>query len=1312
MYRFPLTVPGKRRIRGSVTALMALAITFPWIATIPAAAATSGSTMTVSVCDEASLRAAIAAAAPGDTVQITCGGTITLTSAGGGPLVLAENLTIDGSPGAVTLSGGAAVGVIEVRAGVTATVQSLTIADGKSAAGGYGGILNDGTLSVVDSTFSGNTGGVVSGTSSAGIAGAGAILNHGTLRVVDSTFSGNTGSSPDALSAGVAGAIYDTVTTHLDISGSTFAGNTATGPSSAGGIYSAGSAVTVNASTFSGNSAVQVGGIFASAGSLSVTNSTFSGNASSYWAAGVGSTGALSVAGLASAAVTNSTVTGNLSVCDSNCSPDGGAGGIFTPLDGTHVTMTNTILAGNVVTAAYTDPSPDNCGPLAIIDQGGNLSDDGTCGSVTRTTTAALNLGPLADNGGPTQTVALGAGSAAIDAGSCLQPTDQRGQPRPGTGGTGCDAGAYEAQGQTDTGLTLTNVPATIVVDATGPSGATVTYTPPTAVDETGDTSPATVDCTPAPGSTFPIGTSTVTCTATDADDTPTSTMFTVIVNPVTTSLTGVSGSGSYGGTATLTATLVRGTAVLPGEPVEFAVNGTAVGAATTDASGVATLSGVGLAGIGAGSYPVAVGAVFAGDTGLAAAFGSGPLQVSRADQTITVTTAAPSSAAFGTSFTVAAVATSGLPVGYAATGSCTISGATVTISSGSGACTVTYTQAGDGDHNAATPVTETVNPAQLSQTITFNRLPDATYGDPSRDLTQAATASSGLPVTVTSLTTTVCAVSGATGTTVSLVGTGTCTLQADQAGDSDYAPAPAAQQSFTISPATITVALTGTQTYGSSGPTFTATVVAPAGTTLTGSPACSTVDTGSPIAAPLPAGPHTLDASSCSGMTPSDAADYRLAYTGGVFTVTRAALTLTASSPTVTYDGSVPPITPGYDGFVNGDTPASLDLAPVCTSAAPSNGTAGTYPTICTGADDPDYLTSYVPGTLTITPATIPVAVTGGQTFGSSSPTFSAGYTPPAGITLVGTTTCATVDAGTSIDATLPGGPHTLDGSSCSGLAPSDTTDYHPSYTGGAFTVQAAATSLVYTGDQTVVTGSTLTPAATLSSTAPGCLTGRTATFTLATDPTTSGSADLAAAPVIDGTATLPALSTTGWAEGVYTITASVPGTPSCVAAADQATLTVASAGDAATGGGWFTLPSSGRVNVGFVVHLVPHTTDTYAGQLLLINNGKWRLKGSLTRYVQTTGQGSASGTGDLSWWNPTLNNGLGDWAPASTGVPFTASFTPTSSAGGSKPHSTGTDDPGSFGIHIDYTPADPQPANLPNASPRDLKHGRITLS
>jgi hypothetical protein len=82
---------------------------------------------------------------------------------------------------------------------------------------------------------------------------------------------------------------------------------------------------------------------------------------------------------------------------------------------------------------------------------GTNFGDDSTCPGFTQVTSAQLNLGSLADNGGPTQTIALLPGSVAIDAATdCTDydgnslTTDQRGVARPQ--GPACDVGAFELE--------------------------------------------------------------------------------------------------------------------------------------------------------------------------------------------------------------------------------------------------------------------------------------------------------------------------------------------------------------------------------------------------------------------------------------------------------------------------------------------------------------------------------------------------------------------------------------------------------------------------------------------------------------------------------------------------------------------------------------------------------------------------------------------------------------------------------------------------------------------------------------------------
>jgi len=75
-----------------------------------------------------------------------------------------------------------------------------------------------------------------------------------------------------------------------------------------------------------------------------------------------------------------------------------------------------------------------------------------------------------------------------------------------------------------------------------------------------------------------------------------------------------------------------------------------------------------------------------------------------------------------------------------------------------------------------------------------------------------------------------------------------------------------------------------------------------------------------------------------------------------------------------------VPAITPSYSGFVGSDTAASLTTPPTCvtnyTKGAPAGGS---FTTSCSGASDHNYVITYVPGILTVTPA--PLTITASST-------------------------------------------------------------------------------------------------------------------------------------------------------------------------------------------------------------------------------------------------------------------------------------------------------------------------------------------
>ena len=195
--------------------------------------------------------------------------------------------------------------------------------------------------------------------------------------------------------------------------------------------------------------------------------------------------------------------------------------------------------------------------------------------------------------------------------------------------------------------------------------------------------------------------------------------------------------------------------------------------------------------------------------------------QITQESQTITFGTL--SNRVYGTApFTVNATASSGLAVSFASTTTslCTVSGTTVTLVA-VGTCTIQATQAGNADYAAASPVNRSFSVTKASQTITFGALSNQAYG--TAPFTVNATASSGLAVSFASTTTSVCTVSG---TTVTLVALGTCTIEATQAGNADYTSASAVNRSFSVTKwtQTITFGALSNQAYGTAPFTVSAT--------------------------------------------------------------------------------------------------------------------------------------------------------------------------------------------------------------------------------------------------------------------------------------------------------------------------------------------------------------------------------------------------------------------------------------------------------------------------------------------------------
>lgn len=343
-----------------------------------------------------SLRKALGSVCAGGTIHFApelAGRTITLTS---GPLAVGKHVTVDGAaaPG-LAISGGDTVRVLEVGATATVTIKNLILTHGY----GFqvaGGVLNNGKLTLDHVVVTGNTMTTNAGDFWQG--GGGIYSGDGaTLSLVDSTVSNNAAAW------------------------------------SGGGIYSFfNTTTTIARSTISGNVSNDVGGGMRSLGNVTITNSTISGNRSTGWHGGAifHTDGAMEIS--------SSTIANNIG-------PDWAPSALFIGSFNAAVPslkLTNTIIAGNHWYACEQHAA----GTVSLTSGGHNLVQDGSCSPVASDTVAGdAGLGPLADNGGPTQTHALLANSPAIDAAdaSASPATDQRGVVRPQ--GAGPDIGSYEA---------------------------------------------------------------------------------------------------------------------------------------------------------------------------------------------------------------------------------------------------------------------------------------------------------------------------------------------------------------------------------------------------------------------------------------------------------------------------------------------------------------------------------------------------------------------------------------------------------------------------------------------------------------------------------------------------------------------------------------------------------------------------------------------------------------------------------------------------------------------------------------------------
>jgi len=354
------------------------------------------------------INAANASSNTADTINFQAGltGTIMLSS---GQLGITDSVTING-PGTnvITVSGNNASRVFAINTGISVGIGGVTITGGNVNESG-GGIYSAGTLTVTHAA-------VLNNHATSNGSNGGGIISFGALTISDSVISGNTAAN-------------------------------------AAGIESNSSTLNLIRSTVSNNVAdFQGGGVrFFDAGG-SITNSTISGNtANSPQSAGGGVY--VESAVNSTVQVTNSTIANNIT------GTAGTGGGIrtvsFAPGNVT-TQLKNSIIANNTLPNLA---SQSVGGSAVVTSQGFNLtSDDGggfLAGIGDQINTDPL-LGPLTNNGGPTETHALLNGSPAIDKGSNAGSgvsTDQLGlmrtvnvAPNPASGGDETDIGAFEAQ--------------------------------------------------------------------------------------------------------------------------------------------------------------------------------------------------------------------------------------------------------------------------------------------------------------------------------------------------------------------------------------------------------------------------------------------------------------------------------------------------------------------------------------------------------------------------------------------------------------------------------------------------------------------------------------------------------------------------------------------------------------------------------------------------------------------------------------------------------------------------------------------------